>query len=39
MQRIDVEPSEIWEYSLEHEDELLRNQHLMAENDDYGMEV
>jgi hypothetical protein len=39
MQRIDVEASEIWDYSLEHEDELSRNQHLMAENDDYGMEV
>ena len=39
MQRIDVESSEIWDYSLEHEDELSRNQHLMAENDDYGMEV
>lgn len=39
MQKIDVESSEIWDYSLEHEDELSRNQHLMAENDDYGMEV
>lgn len=39
MQRIDVESSEIWDYSLEHEDELSKNQHLMAENDDYGMEV
>lgn len=39
MQRIDVESSEIWDYSLKHEDELSRNQHLMAENDDYGMEV
>lgn len=39
MQRIEVEPSEIWEYSLEHEDELLTKQHLMAQNDDYGMEI
>ena len=39
MQKIDVESSEIWDYSLEHEDELSKNQHLMAENDDYGMEV
>lgn len=39
MQRIDVESSEIWEYSLDHEDELLTKQHLMAKNDDYGTEV
>lgn len=39
MQRIDVEPSEIWEYSLDHEDELLTTQHLMAKNDDYGTEI
>lgn len=39
MQNIDVEASEIWDYCLNHQEALSRNQHLMAENPDYGMEV
>ena len=39
MQNIDVEASDIWDYCLDHQEELAKNQHLMAENPDYGMEV
>lgn len=38
MQNIDVTASEIWDYCLNHQEALSRNQHLMAENPDYGME-
>ncbi len=39
MQNIDVEASDIWDYCLDHQEELAKNQHLMAENPDYGMAV
>lgn len=39
MQNIDVTASEIWDYCLNHQEALSRNQNLMAENPDYGMEV
>ena len=39
MQDITVEASELWDYCEENEDDLATNQHLIAENKEYGMKV
>lgn len=39
MQEISVQPSEAWDYFQEHKKELRENSHIIAKNDEYGVEI
>ena len=39
MQKITVNASDVWDYFQKHKEELEKSEHIIAENEEYGVEI